>query len=406
MEMQLRSIRPEELDAFTRAQSVAFGRDFQPDSVAARRAFLECDRTVAAFDGPAVAGTAAAFRFDLSIPGGTVPCAAVTMVSVQPTHRRRGLLTAMMRRQMEQAREWNEPVAALWASESSIYGRFGYGEASAGLQWKIERVHAALREEIRPRGRVFLASVDEARVILPGLFDRLRPDQPGLMSRPVPWWEHRIFADPLHWRAGYTANGYAVYEEGGTPLGYARYRTKAGEEFGLPMGALQVADLMAVTPAAERGLWSYLFGVDLIATIEAVYRPMDEPLYWMLRDPRRLVRHQIDSLWVRLVDVPAALTARRYPVAGSLTFELVDDFCPWNAGRYELDAGPSGVTCKPTTKTAEIALSAESLGAVYLGGTGLGALAAAGRVEGERAAVAKADRIFAWERLPWCNEVF
>jgi predicted acetyltransferase len=406
MEMQLRSIRPEELDAFTRAQSVAFGRDFQPDSVAARRAFLECDRTVAAFDGPAVAGTAAAFRFDLSIPGATIPCAAVTMVSVQPTHRRRGILTAMMGSQMAQAREWNEPVAALWASESSIYGRFGYGEASANLHWTIERAHATLRTEIEPRGRVFLATPDEARVILPGVFDRFRLDQPGLMSRPAPWWEHRIFADLAHWRDGYSANGYAIYEEDGPPLGYARYRTKARSEHGLPMGILQVGDLIALTPAAERGLWSYLLGVDLIATIEAGYRPIDEPLYWMLRDPRRLVREQADSLWVRLVDVPAALAARRYSVEGSLTFELIDEFCPWNAGRYELEAGPGGATCRLTTKTAEITLSAESLGAAYLGGTRLGSLAAAGRVAGGRAAIAKADRMFAWERLPWCNEVF
>ena len=196
------------------------------------------------------------------------------------------------------------------------------------------------------------------------------------------------------------------YEEDDEPLGYARYRVRGDGSPGWPNGTLAVQELMALTENAYAALWSYLFGVDLIANIEAHHRRVDEPLFWMLADPRRLVRRQYDTLWVRLVDIPAALEARRYATEGRLVLDVRDPFCPWTEGRYELEGGPEGARCRRSDAEPDIALSAGDLGAIYLSGPRLTTLRQAGRVQGDWEALRRADAMFAWDPAPWCPEVF
>jgi predicted acetyltransferase len=311
-----------------------------------------------------------------------------------------------MRRQLEHVHERGEPLAALWASESQIYGRFGYGLAAEGVDLCIERVRAGFASPTEPRGRTRQVDADEARESWPSLWEAVRRGQPGMMPRSDTWWSGRVFRDPESRRSGFTANVYVSYEVDGELHGYVIYRTKPGDEHGWPAGTLRVEELMATTDDAYAALWQYVFGVDLVATIEAPWRKVDEPLYWMLSDPRRLVRHPHDSLWVRVVDVPAALAGRSYRAEGAVTFRVRDPFCAWVAGVYRLESGPAGASCRRVETTPEFEVSAADLGACYLGGTRFAALARAGRVNGEASAIARADAMLAWDPLPWCPEIF
>ncbi|MEO6398566.1 MAG: sterol carrier protein domain-containing protein, partial [Tepidiformaceae bacterium] len=201
-------------------------------------------------------------------------------------------------------------------------------------------------------------------------------------------------------------NSLVQYEEDGAILGYVMYRTRAHDTLGVPDGTVAVTELLAETDAAYSALWQFVFGIDLIATIEAPYRRVNEPLGWMLTDPRHLHRAVYDTLWLRLVELPAALAGRCYLSEGSLVISVSDQFCPWNNGSYLLEGGPSGATCTPTTRTADVELNANDLGAAYLGGVRFETLARANRVTGSAQALRLADRMFQWDCLPWELEVF
>lgn len=404
--IEIRPIGPDQWEAYTQADAAAFGFDLVPELLEEVRQVFEFDRSLAAFEGPEIVGTTAIYSFDLTVPGGALPTAGVTWVSVKPTHRRQGILRQVMRRQLSDVHERNEPLAALWASESVIYGRFGYGVAAEGLEFKIERTHAAFAREVPACGRCRLVSREEALAGWPALYEKIRPRQPGMYSRSERWWQHMTLRSADERRGGFSSRFYIQYEEDDQPLGYARYRIRGESPDGLPNGTLAVQELMAVTEAAYSALWQYLFGVDLIGTIQAHHRPADEPLYWLLADPRRLVRHPYDALWLRLVDVPAALEGRRYAAPGRLVLHVRDQFCPWNEGRYELEAGAEGARCRRSDAEPDIALDVADLGTVYLGGVRLSTLRRAGRVEGDWEALRQADAMFSWDPPPWCPEVF
>ncbi len=407
MSFEIRPITPEEFDAYAKADAAGFGVDVNQELRDEARQIFEFDRTLASFDGPEIVGTTAIFSFDLTVPGGALPTAGVTSVSVKPTHRRRGVLTGMVRRQLDDVHDKGEPLAALWASESVIYGRFGYGLAAEGIELKIERQRSAFAHEAPACGRSQLVDREEALASWPAVYDQVRPTQPGMYTRSEAWWKHHSLRGPELSRGGFSGRFYVQYEEEGRPLGYARYRIRGDNRDGSPDGTLAVQELIATTEAAYAALWRYLFGVDLIGTIEARWRPVDEPLLWMLADPRRLVRHPHDSLWLRIIDVASALEGRRYSAQGRLVLDVRDRFCPWNEGRYELEAGADGARCRPASGgEPDIVLDVADLGAVYLGGTRLQTLRRAGRVQGDWETLREADRMFSWDPPPWCPEVF
>ncbi len=397
----------EEFAAFTRANAFGFGHDFDESRLDQIATVFELERSTAAIEDGTIVGTAGIYSFDLTVPGAMLPTAGVTWVSVRPTHRRRGVLTGMMRTQLDAIHERGEVLAALWASEAPIYGRFGYGLAAEGVEMRIERAHAELRHIVPFRGRTRLVERDEALATWPGVYERVRPHQPGMISRSEPWWGRHL-PEPGQERArsGYSKSFYIQYEEDGEALGYVRYRIKESYDKGSAAGKLAIGELIGSTDTAYSALWSYIFGVDLIGTITQDWGHVDEPLLHMLANPRRLVRRHSDTLYVRLVDVAKALAARRYMVEGHLSIEVEDSFCPWNSGRYGLEGGPHGAACARVDAPAEITLSAETLGALYLGGSRFEAMARAGRVRGTAEALRRADTMFAWDPLPWIPEIF
>jgi predicted acetyltransferase len=404
----IRPIDDDELLTFAQANATAFGWEPVPAMLEETRQILEMDRTLAVLDGDEIVGTTAIFSFDMTVPGSVaLPNAGVTWVSVKPTHRRQGILTRMMQRQLNDVRERGEAWASLWASESIIYGRFGYGMAAEAVDLSIDRLRTGIAFEA-PRSsnaRLRIVSREQALEAWPALYDEVRANMPGTYTRSEAWWDKKTMRAKDPPGGGGGTRFYVQYEEDGRPQGYARYRVRAGSD-DMAGGTLTVQELFAANDGAYAALWRYIFGVDLIGTIKAHRRRVDEPLTYMLADARQLQRHAHDALWVRLVDVPAALEARRYSQEGRLVFDVRDPFCSWVEGRYELEAGPEGARCAPTDAEPDITLSAADLGAAYLGGARLTTLRRAGRVDGDWNTLRRADAMFTWDPLPWCPEVF
>ena len=354
---------------------------------------LPPDRMLAADEDGAVVGGAGSFPFELTVPGGTVRAAGVTVVGVLPTHRRRGILMAMMRAQLDDVRARGEPVAYLWASDDRIYGRFGFGIASFTGEIELSRERSAFYAPLEPFGTPRLLSLEAAVDVFPPVYDEVRSVTPGMFRRTRDWWETRALFDAEWRRQGGGDLVAMALEDGGQAIGYAIYRIH-------PLEKIRVVEAMGVTPEAERAVWRYLLDVDWVERATASLLPIDHPLLLLLAEPRRLNYKLRDGLWVRLVDVGAALGARSFAADGEVVFEVTDAFCPWNEGRW---------TSRGERTQAEpgLRLDVRELGSVYLGGFSFRQLARAGRVEElVEGAVARADALFATDRAPWCPEIF
>ncbi len=405
MDLTVRPIVESEFETFRAKLIRGFGGDphAQDDPVSFRK-IIELERTVAAFDGDELVGTGGAFTFDLTVPGGTLPMGGTTIITVQPTHRRRGVLRAMMTTHLDEIRERGEPLAGLWASESSIYGRFGYGQAADLCQVKLDVGNIRFRGD-PPAGEVRLVEPGEVRPKLEAVYERVRSTRPGMLTRSDAWWTGRIMFDPEHWRDGRSSKRFAVYTGPAGADGYAIYRQKEKwNEF--PEGEVKVLEVMAATPDAHEALWRYLTQIDLFPKVEYWNLPVDDELPWRVVDPRRVQRYMWDALWIRLIDIPRALEGRSYRAEGRLVFGVHDPFMPDNDGRYVLEAGPGGATCSKTSDDADLELDVNVLGALYLGGQSISTLAKAGLVHGDSKSVATAGALFAWDPQPWCPEVF
>lgn len=410
MALDIRPITPDEYVAFMRAEGAAFGQRPTDAELQQRleRGMFQREHSLAAFEGDQIVGTAGAYTMELTLPGGALlPVRGVSWVSVLPTHRRRGILTALMRRQLDDIAGSGEALAMLTASESGIYGRFGYGIATSTLRFELERPFAALARPWEIPGSVRFVEPEQAVDAFAPLYDRVRRRRPGMVNRWRGYWEW-IVTTPY-----FAADGtpfFAVYETpDGRIEGAAHYQVKAEWVNGLPNGTLTVREAFAETIEAGAALWRHCLGVDLVRTIRGLNRPVDEPLRWLLADSRRLrVMGLTDDLYIRLLDVPAALAARRYAAAGSVVLDVADAFRPQASGRYRLTSGPDGIAeCARTDAAPDIALSVTDLGAAYLGGVAFVTLAAAGRAE-ERTpgALARADALFAVIPAPYCGTPF
>lgn len=410
MDVELRPITDDEFPAYARVIGAAFAGTQTDEDTADWRLVTELDRTIAGFDRDQIVATAGAFSMELTLPGPTtVPVAGVTAVTVLPTHRRRGLLTAMMDRQLDDVAQRGEPIAILTASESLIYGRFGYGMAASTRGWSLDTRHA---RHIRPPlagGSLRMIEKDEAQALVPPLFDRVRLGIPGAVSRPRNW-PAQWFKDRESDREGASGRFYVVHEPdgGGDPDGYAAYRMVRAWPHGLASFELRAEDVLAVDDEVEAALWQFLSEVDLVATVKTHGRPVDEPLQWRLADPRRLATDGLrDHLWLRILDVPVALGARRYATEDKLVVELTDPFRPANDGRWVVEGGPVGAVAGRTSAEPDLALDVRELAALYLGGVTATTLGRAGRVEERRAgALRRADAFFATPTAPWCYTDF
>lgn len=407
MAFEVRAATESEIPAVIDAMALGFHTPHADDETSLR-ATGEVERSRCAFDGGEMVGTLGAYSFDLTIPGGSASCGGTTWVTVRPTHRRRGILRAMMRAHLDDARERGEPLAALWASESGIYGRFGYGPAAVLNRFVVDTAHADFARDVPGGGTTRLLSGETAREVLPPVYDEARRRRPGHFARSAAWWEHRSTSDAPEFRQGMGPLRHVVYERGSEPRGYLQFRANNGwhDATGLPASSLFVVDLQALDAEAGAALWRFALDVDLISRVEAWNRPSDDPLPWLLADPRRLEWNRRDGLWLRLVDVGAALAARRYATEDTLTIEVRDSFCPWNEGTYHLDGGPDGAQCDRSDREAELRVDATDLGAVYFGANTWSTLAAVGRLDGTPEALRRADAMFGWPTAAWCPEIF
>jgi predicted acetyltransferase len=407
---QLRPATADEWPAFDLAMDTVFMQEPTRPYPEAPPPHAEIERSLGLWEGDRAIATAGIYSRTLTVPGAAVPMAGITWVTVAPTHRRRGVLTAIMRRQLTELHEQQrEPVAGLWAAEYPIYGRFGYAPATfrGNLTGRTERLR--LRPDVDlGSGRVELVPKERYQEAAAAVHEQVRRFVPGNLARDERWW-NRILRDEKDDRHGATALRFLLHTEpDGTVTGYAAYRVKsAWTDSGEPDGTLTVEEIRATTTPAYAVLWQFLLSVDLVRTVRAPLASPDDPLVHLVTDARALHRSAIDGLWVRLVDVDRALAARRYPAPIDLVIEVRDDFCPWNAGRWRVSGHPAGGYCGRTDLDPDLVLGIEELSAAYLGGVSLATLHAAGRVtEVSPGAVTLATTAFGWPVTPWCPDEF
>lgn len=400
----IRFITDDEVPAFHRAIPFGFGDDLT-DEEGGHDRFRELfplETCIGAFEGDRVVATFGSFAFDLTVPGGSVPMAGTTVVTVQPTHRRRGVLSTMMRMHLDQAIELGQPVAGLWASETPIYGRFGYGLAAHSHELTVPTDRVSL-----PGGpdSVSLIDTEHAIDVLPDIYERVQRATPGMFGRSESWWRHRRLRDPEHWRGGASSLRIGVAYRETAPVGYVAYRQKEKWGNGIPDGSVKVVEAFGLDDDARRTLWSYLTGIDLFPSVTWWNAPSDNPLYEEVDNIRHLTTRHIDTLWLRILDMPVALSARTYEEDGTITIGVVDEFLDRD-GVVRLDVRDGRGTCSPSTDEPDVTLSVSDLSSLYLGRPSAIAKGRAGRISGDPSAVRTLDRLMRTAQAPFCAEVF
>lgn len=403
----MRTITDDEVAAWSAGASTGFFSPTGDMDAEAHRASLVLERTWGAFDGDTVVATLRSFRSQLTVPGGdALEASAMTAVTTTSTHRRRGLASRLVARELAASAERGEQVSILIAAEWRIYGRFGYGAATEHQTWTVDALAAQIRH--RPQGTVEYVDRDTARALAPQVYERHRLKRPGEMSRPDYFWDidFGILRYPS-WSETKPSFHVVTRDPAGLVTGVARYRYEAKWEHRQPKGQVTVGLFLTDNPAAEALLWHHLLTLDLTASVRVEDRPADELLPLLLTDARHAwPSDRADFLWVRPLDVAAMLSTRSYLVPGRVVLDVVDS-AGLAGGRFALDGGPEGASCARTTASPDLTLNAGTLGSAYLGGYGVRTLAAAGLIdEHSTSAVAKTDAMFRSPVTPWCSTWF
>ncbi|MEY9210781.1 GNAT family N-acetyltransferase [Thermobifida halotolerans] len=407
--LPVRPVADSEFAEFCRTFGEALLFPSPEEEVESLRAYVDLDRTLAAFDGDRVVGTAMLLSFEATLPGGVRPVAGVSAVGVLPTHRRRGVLTALMRRQLHDVHErGEEAVATLFASEGGIYGRFGYGLGSMLGTVTVHRGEGVLRADAPrdPALRTRMVTPAEAREEAARVHETARLDRVGEFRRNG-WWWNRVLRSPGG-QDGFGPAKCVVVENDSGAAGYALYRTRQGfDAFGNADSALEVVEVHAVRPAALVRLWEFLLNRDLVGSVTARLRPADDPLLYLLADRHRARWTPNTGFWGRLVDVPRALSERSYAAPVDVVVEVTDAVCPWNRGLWRLHADGDSAHCERTDRPADLSLDVEVLSSAYLGGEPLTGYAAAGLVRQSRPeAVLALSAALTTPTLPHCSVIF
>lgn len=414
MELEMRPVTEDELGAFTKAVEAAFGESGEEELLAVWSKATDPARTLAVFDAGEIVANAGSWQMDLTAPGlVSIPVAGVTAVGVFPTHRRQGLLNRMMERLLDDCLERNEAVAILTASESIIYGRYGFGWATTLCETEVDTAHGAFVSEPRAGGRMRRVDKEAVLKVVPGLHERIRRQTNGDISLPPEFWE-LVVGDFESRRHGFGPLFYAVHEsESGETDGFVAYRYKHEWPHGNPQSIVAAPEFIATSPEVEAAMFRYLLDLDLVAKVRFENRQVDDHLRRRLANARQYtINSAWDHLWVRLVDVAAALASRRYSVDGTVVIAVHDRFRPQNDGVYTLEGGPEGALCmKGASDTVgaepDIEVSVDALGAAFLGGVSFAALAQAGRCEERRpGGLRRADAMFLTELPPYCRSGF
>jgi len=403
MPVEIRTITDDEVGAYRQAMIETFGDDAEgdPAGVDRTRALVDRSQMWAAFDRGQIVATSGTFDLSIGTPGGgSLRMAGLTMVTVRPTHRRRGLLRALMQLHLDDARARGYPISGLWASEASIYGRFGYGMATEAYAVEIADAGTVVVAGGGPLDELEWIDEARARAVLPSIYAVATADRPGALRRTEVWWRERRFLEAAFARGGASRLRHVLARRDDRLVGYIAYRQRGGFTASLPSGRTEIKELIAVDTRAEATLWRFALGMDLFPTVTWWNAPVDDVLPWMVNDPRRIQRRRTDDLWLRIEDVAATLEARRYPADGGLRF-AIDDTTAW-----ELAVDEGRGRCTASTRAPDLRLDRATLSSLYLGGVSASRLARAGLVHGDVAAIATADRLFASAVAPWCPEVF
>jgi predicted acetyltransferase len=384
--------------------SVAFGSAPDPDNEDGL--VMEMDRAVIAWDGDLPVGCASSFAFDLSLPGGSARTAGVTWVGVVPTHRRRGVMTRLMADRHAAALAAGEPLAALWASQSAIYPRFGYGAASHSLQLTVPHsVPLARTPSADDLELSLVPSGDDGPLTRP-VYAAARAVRPGMPAQDDRWYARSV-ADRPSERDGWGPLRTFVATRGRVPVAYARFRQKHSWDQGIGEGTVRVQELVAVDPAGAAAVWETAHRLESMAVTSAWNVALDDPVLLWLSEIRSVEMRMREQLYVRVLDLPAALSARTYPTEVDVVLDVTDDLFPDNAGRWRVSGGPAGATCTPTQDPANLSLDIRAVGAALLGSTSLRRLAAAGDVhEGSPGALDATNLAFGHGVAAWCPWVF
>ena len=408
-DITLRSPSSDQLHAFFRPLADAFGDPATEEEIEAERPLIDVERFVGAFDGEEQVGTAGAYTFRLTVPGGEVGASGITGVGVRPDYRRQGILRQMMDWLIADARKRGEPVAVLTASEAAIYQRFGFGQASTQSSFRLDRALGVFRDpvDLGPGARIRMVDVDEATDLFARIYDHVRPGLPGALDRIEPKWRNFLVGDAEWMRHGQGIKFRALVEVDGEPRGYAIYRLEQGWGETGPAQTINVQEVLGVDPAAEQAMWEWLFSLDLVRTITGRRGPVPHPLQHWLLEPRRMGLTINDALWLRILDLEAALSARTYVGSGSLVLEVADDMIDSNAGRWRLSAEGGQRSVSRTADVPDLELDIGTLAAAYLGGFRFVDLAVAGRArECSPGSLALADALFTPPRAPWNQTPF
>ncbi|MFU8841103.1 MAG: GNAT family N-acetyltransferase [Nitriliruptoraceae bacterium] len=399
---ELRRLEPDEAPSFVRAFRAAFGGVPEEVDLASAASSIEVPRSHVAAHGGQVVATASAFSLALALPGGAeVGCAGVSLVSVRGDHRRRGLLRALLDRILDDARDRGEVLAALWASETPIYDRFGFAPAVPTVEVRLDRDHAALRRE-GPWREIRLVDRGEARAAFPAIRSRARETRPGMLSRPDGSWDRLLRDEPQ------PPSGQGPWQHALLPgRGYAVYRLEPDWTAGAPTGTVRVQELHAVDPEATAALWRFVTDVDLASTTVAGRRAIDDPVLALVVDEGRARVVRDWPLQLRVLDLPAVLNSRTAAWDGRLVLEVADPLVTANDGRWAVVAADGRITCEPTSVSADLSLDIRAVAAVLLGGQRTTQLTAAGLVDEQHAgSAARLDRLLHVDVAPWHDYMF
>lgn len=407
-EIDYRPVTEDEFPAFAKALADGFSVDVpDADFTDLIRTFHAPESTLGAFDGDEIVGTFAGLSVDLTIPGGSIPMVGTTAVTVFPTHRRMGVMNEMMRLHLDNAVENGYAVAGLWASETSIYGRYGYGIATYADTITMVARDIRFRDGI-DIDRVARISVEDALAALPPVFDQVLGHTPGMYSRSQEWWELEVLHDAEWRRRGKTSLRIVVHETPDGPDGYAIYRHESGDsDDGHSGKTVHIVEVTAATERAHASLWSYLTNIDGSPNVRHWNSRIDDPLPMKLVEPRRIkVDSQFDALWILILDVTTALEARTYEQDGSVKFTVTNAFRPDVEGGFELTVTEGVASCVRIEGETDISVDLDVLGALYLGGGDALAYFAAGRLRADAEAADRIHQLFRTAQQPWCNQVF
>lgn len=391
---------PDEIEAFVLADGYGFGdRWALADHEAWARADL--DRSVGAFVDGEIVATGRNYSLELTLPGGArVPAGGVSWISTRPTHRRQGWLRRVMTYLILESRERGEPVSLLTASEGGIYTRFGYGVATEKASVAVSKATTRFRDAPKV-GRVRLIEPELAVAVARPLFERVRADRGGAVSRPDAWWaDEWAPSDWIDRRHRFDV----VYEVDGEIEGYAMYAIDGEWSDGYSQKFVAVRDLLATTPRAEHALWHYLFHIDQTVELRAWHTPLDSPLPWLLTDPREVrTVNRRDWLWLRPIDTAALLGGRTYGADDDLAIAVVDPFLALEetVGTFGVTSEAGATTCRRTDREPDLRMDADALGAIVLGGFAPSVLGRAGRITADPDSLRRADAMFRTERAPF-----